>query len=253
MYFKVKRDFWQIWLWNLAYIFLLLLWIPLTSHYLALFIPLFVATAVLYGLYLYRVISALCQLKKHVLIFRTGIYQYVILLDEIVSVERCHNIYSALALSTDRIRIATEDEGKQEIFYISVQENDKLFEILQKQVEENIKEKGEGTLLEENATDTALAIANEKAELDVKDTKEEKVAEPKIAKEKVAKQKKVSTTKEKVTKEKKETTKAANKTKETPKKQTKKADAKASEQKVEVQAEKENKAKRFSKTSENQT
>ena len=213
MYFKVKRDFWQIWLWNLTYIFLLLLWIPLTSHYLALFIPLFVATAVLYGLYLYRVISALCQLKKHVLIFRTGIYQYVILLDEIVSVERCHNIYSALALSTDRIRIATEDEGKQEIFYISVQENDKLFEILQKQVEENLKEKADVAIIEENATDTAPATAKEPVVVKEINDKEEKVAEPKIAKEKVAKQKKASTNKEKVAKEKKETTKAAKKNK----------------------------------------
>ena len=126
MEFKVKRDFLPIFLVNLGLLLLLGVALPF-AYNAAVFIVVLAIVLSLIGFYNTAVIFASCKIENDTLIFRTGVFKYVIKLSEIVKVTPANNHHCSLALSHDRLRILTYDSEKnQRVYYVSVEDNENL-------------------------------------------------------------------------------------------------------------------------------
>ena len=130
MEFKVKRDFLPIFFVNLG--LLLLLGIALPFAYNAIVFTIVLAIVLsLIGFYNTAIIFASCKVENETLIFRTGVFKYVIKLSEIVKVTPANNYHCSLSLSRDRLRILTFDSEKnQKVYYVSVEDNENLASVI---------------------------------------------------------------------------------------------------------------------------
>ena len=187
MNFKIKRDFWQVLVGNLFYVLLLCTWIALVAEAdLRPLIIFFIITLVCYLFYLVRIIFASCTLKKHALIYQTGIFKYVIFLDEIMSVEKADNLYASLSLSTERVRIATKSKQEgSKVYYISVEGRKELISILTEYAKENNPKKY--AKLEQPAVAVAPAPKVEKKVQPASKKEVKKPASKKVANQKASK------------------------------------------------------------------
>jgi len=153
MEFKVKRDFLPIFLVNVLLAAIICVAIPFFYNVAVgvIVVTLAVAVAVFYDT---AVIFASCSLTDETLTFRTGVFKYVINLKDIVKVDAAKNVHSSLALSYDRIRILTNKDGKQKVYYIAVDDNEKLISLLAPKTTVE-KEKEEVKPVEEKKEKTA--------------------------------------------------------------------------------------------------
>ena len=167
MEFKVKRDFLTIFLVNLGLLFLLGVAIPFAYNTVVFIIVLAIVLSLI-AFYNTSVIFATCKIENETLIFRTGVFKYVIKLNEIVKVTPSKNYHCSLSLSSDRLRILTFDkENNQKVYYVSVEDNENLasvinptknvakaFEALEKAVEK-VESKPAATVTAEQPKTTA--------------------------------------------------------------------------------------------------
>jgi len=131
MEFKVKRDFLSIFLLNALLILVATCLVIFFSQTVAYFLVFFIFALAILALYDSSVIFAYCRVNEKTLVFQTGLFKYVINLNEITSVSKSKNYHNSLSLSNDRVRIVTIDkDNKQKVFYVSVTDNDKLIELI---------------------------------------------------------------------------------------------------------------------------
>ena len=190
MEFKVKRDFLNVFLVNIILAFLVCVSIPF-AYNTWVFIVVFTVCLSIIILYDTAVIFASCKVDNDILTFKTGIFSYKINLNSIVKVEKSKNFYGSLALSCDRVRILTNVDGKNKVYYVSVMDNEKLMSIISPK----------------SKTTTAPAV--EKKETTVEETPTTKT----VATKKTTTKKTSSTTTKKATSTKKKTTTAKKSTK----------------------------------------
>ena len=129
MEFKVKRDFLLVFLINVLLVFLVCVTIPF-AYNAWVFVVVFTICFAILAFYDTAVIFATCKVENDLLTFKTGVFSYKINLNTIVKVERTKNIYGSLALSCDRVRILTNVDGKNKVYYVSVVDNEKLMSII---------------------------------------------------------------------------------------------------------------------------
>lgn len=129
MEFKVKKDFLLVFLVNVLLAFLVCIAIPF-AYNTWVFIVVFTVCLAILVFYDTSVIFASCKVENDVLTYRTGVFSYKINLNTIVSVERSKNLYGSLALSCDRVRIVTNLEGKNKVYYVAVCDNEKLMSVI---------------------------------------------------------------------------------------------------------------------------
>ena len=150
MHFSIKRDFILIFLFNAVYVFVLLALAFLGLMPDAWFF--WVIFAIVFGLmviYDTSVIFASCDIDDDKITFKTGIFKYEIPFNQIARVEKSKNLYSSLAHSVDRLRILTYDEkGKQQVYYIAVNDNDKLMDLINLKIGQ--KEENKNTSVNNN-------------------------------------------------------------------------------------------------------
>ena len=224
MHFSIKRDFILIFLFNALYVFVLLALALLALMPDAWFF--WVIFAIVFGImviYDTSVIFASCDLDDDKITFKTGIFKYEIPFSQIARVEKSKNLYSSLAHSIDRLRILTYDEnGKQKVYYIAVNDNDKLMDIINLKI--NSKNEDDKTEVNNNNSSEAKtseasevkAVEENTSEITTQEPKQEEVKEEK--KTRTSNSKKASTTTEKSTTTKKSST--TKKTKSTTSKKT---------------------------------
>ena len=143
MHFSVKRDFISIFLLNAFFVLLICmtLFLTATTWFFWIFFGIIVIITIIYNS---CVIFASCDLDDDYIIFRTGMFKYVIPFNEISRVDKSKNIYSSLALSYDRIRVLTyNSQGKQKVYYIAVDDNDKLMDIINLKIGKKSEAKNE--------------------------------------------------------------------------------------------------------------
>lgn len=227
MHFSIKRDFILIFLFNALYVFVLFALALLALMPDAWFF--WVIFAIVFGImviYDTSVIFASCDLDDDKITFKTGIFKYEIPFSQIARVEKSKNLYSSLAHSIDRLRILTYDEnGKQKVYYIAVNDNDKLMDIINLKINsKNENEKAEvnknnnSNEAENNEVSEVKAVEENTSEITTQEPKQEEVKEEK--KTRTSNSKKASTTTKKTaTTKKSSTTKKAKST--TSKKTTK--------------------------------
>ncbi len=178
MEFKIKRDFIPIFLFDV-----LLILIAACSaiffanfgdpNYTSWFIIVLIVDFVIFAIYNSTVIFAKCTITEDKLIYRRAFLRYSIPLDKIAKVTKSKNLHPSLSLSTNKIRILVVGEtGRQCVYYISVQDTDKLINVLKPNPElKKIKDEIPAPL-------TEMEIKEEEKP-EVKETKEEVVATPK--------------------------------------------------------------------------
>lgn len=131
MEFKVKKDFLYVFLIDIVLAFLTCIFIPFVTESTWFFVIIMVIAAALLVLFNVSVIFSCCKIEDNTLTYRTGIFKYIINTKDIVKVERSKNIYCSLSLSIDRIRILTNENGKNKVYYISVVNNDELLKAIE--------------------------------------------------------------------------------------------------------------------------
>jgi len=131
MEFKVKKDFLYVFLIDIVLAFLTCIFIPFVTESTWFFVIIMVIAAALLVLFNLSVILSCCKIEDNTLTYRTGIFKYIINTKDIVKVERAKNIYCSLSLSIDRIRILTNENGKNKVYYISVVNNDELLKAIE--------------------------------------------------------------------------------------------------------------------------
>ena len=140
MEFKVKRSFLNIFIINLVLIFLVCVSIPF-AYNTWVFIVVFAICFGLFCFYNTSVIFATCKVENNKILYRTGAFKYEIDIKSIEKIEKNRSYNPSLATSFDRIRIVTKNKkNKQEVFYISVVDRDKLIEIVKNSKENRTSE-----------------------------------------------------------------------------------------------------------------
>lgn len=129
MEFKVKRDFISIFLWSAFLTFLLLVGIAFFFNVWVGLIVLLI-NLTLIAIYATSIIFASCKIENNTLLFRTGMFKYSINLNTIKKVEKAKNYYPSLSMSVDRVRLLTNVDGKEKVYYVSVLDNDKLIDLI---------------------------------------------------------------------------------------------------------------------------
>ena len=143
MHFSVKRDFISIFLLNAFFVLLICmtLFLTATTWFFWIIFGIIVIITIIYNS---CVIFASCDLDDDYITFRTGMFKYVIPFSEISRVDKSKNIYSSLALSYDRLRVLTyNSQGKQKVYYIAVDDNDKLMDIINLKINSKNEAKNE--------------------------------------------------------------------------------------------------------------
>ncbi len=205
MHFSIKRDFIMVFLFNALFVFLLIILGILsgTSFFWWVFFGIVFLLMVIYDT---SVIFASCDLGEETLVFKTGMFRYDIPVNQIEKVEKSKNFYSSLAHSIDRIRILTIDEkGKQRVYYIAVDDNDKLMDLLNLRIN---KRKGieQQTTTQENIIKNEVT-SNENVVVESPSEETSKVEKKATAKKTTAKKSTSGATKKKSATAKKTTTK----------------------------------------------
>ena len=180
MEFKVKRDFLPIFITNLFFVLLLGITIYFTYN---IGIFLLVLAIVLGGAAIYNtaVIFATCRIEADILLFKTGLFKYEININDIVKVTPSKNCHASLALSFDRIRILVNKGEKQKVYYISVNDNEKLYELIspkKKSSKEEVLEKADEIVKAEISTPKKATTTKAKSNA----TKKTTAAKPKTTK-----------------------------------------------------------------------
>lgn len=165
MEFKIKRDFLPIFIINLVLAFILVVPTIAFSNWIGYLIAFDVVILTIIVLYNTSVIFSSCKLENNTLYYKAGVFKYEIDLNTIKNVSLARNIHFSLALSLDRIRISTIENGKQKVYYISVCDNENLLSLLKPKKEEKVVE----TKVEEKPAEEKKA--EEKATKTVKSAK----------------------------------------------------------------------------------
>lgn len=170
MEFKVKRDFLLILFTNLVLIFLLFVpFLGLGTEAAIFFLIIFGIVLTILIMFDTAAIFASCELQNNVLVFKTGAFKKVIFLDKMIEARRVNTITGSFIISTDRIEIVTLENGKRVYYYVSVVDNEKLFDL----ISANLPKKA--PVVAENANE-------EKAEVAKKETVAKKTVGKKSAK-----------------------------------------------------------------------
>ncbi len=129
MEFKVKRDFASIFAWDAFLVFLLLFGIAFFFNVWVGIVVLLINISLL-TIYNTSIIFASCKIENNTLTFKTGMFKYNINLNTIKKVEKSTNYYPSLSMSVDRVRLLTNTNGKEKVYYVSVLDNDKLIDLI---------------------------------------------------------------------------------------------------------------------------
>ena len=156
MEFKIKRDFLPIFIINLVLLFVLCVPTLAFGKWIAYLIIFDVAILSIIVVYNTSVIFASCKLENNTLYYKVGLFKYEIDLNNIKNVSLARNIHYSLALSLDRIRILSIENGKQKVYYISVCDNSNLLELLTPKKEEKIVEAKATTVEQEEPVEKTV-------------------------------------------------------------------------------------------------
>lgn len=145
MNFSIKRDYLPVVLLNILLVLLLVLFICLTfcrdGGWSTGWGFSFFALGTLIALVLYdtSVIFTWCKLdlENHTLTYVAGVFKYSIDIKDIVDVRKSVNIYQSIAPSYNRVRIVTNRNNKQNVYYIAVADNNQLISMLKKEIAAN--------------------------------------------------------------------------------------------------------------------
>ena len=206
MSFSVKRDFISIFAIEALLVLCMTVFgfASATSWFFWVF---FGITFILFAIYNYSVICASCEMDDNHLVFRTGFFKYDIDLNKVTSVYKSKNFYGSLALSIDRLTLHVNEDGKDKFYNISVQDNDKLLELINLRLEHN-KNVKQNKPVEQK-------ISQEKAEEKTTEQVEEKATKSPAKKTTTTKKKSTTTKKSTATKSKSTTAKKQSTTKKT--------------------------------------
>lgn len=131
MEFKVKRDFLYVFLIDIVLAFLTCIFIPFVTASTWFFVIIMAVAFALLVLFNTAVIYSTCKVENDTLTFKAGLFKYEIDLNTIVKAERAKNIYGSLCVSHDRVRILTNKDGKNKVYYVSVVNNDELIKAIE--------------------------------------------------------------------------------------------------------------------------
>ena len=141
MEFKVKRDFLYVFLIDIVLAFLTCIFIPFVTESTWFFVIIMAVAFALLILFNTSVIFSSCKVENNTLTFKTGLFKYEIDLNTVVKAERAKNIYGSLCVSHDRVRILTNKDGKNKVYYVAVVNNDELIKAIEpKKVEVKVEE-----------------------------------------------------------------------------------------------------------------
>ena len=157
MEFKVKRDFLYVFLIDIVLAFLTCIFIPFVTESTWFFVIIMVVAFTLLVLFNTSVIFSTCKVDNELLTFKAGLFKYEIELKNIVKVERAKNIYGSLCVSHDRVRILTNKDGKNKVYYVSVVNNDELIKVIEPKKQETKVETTEKTEVKVAATKNTTA------------------------------------------------------------------------------------------------
>lgn len=140
MEFKVKRSFLSIFIFNLVLIFLICVSVPF-AYNTWVFAVVFAIVFSLFCFYNSSIIFAICRIENNKIIYRTGAFKYEININTIQKIQKNKSYSPSLATSFDRIRIVTNKNNIQKVYYISVVDRDKFIDIINNKIDANKKVK----------------------------------------------------------------------------------------------------------------
>lgn len=184
MEFKVKRDFLYVFLIDIVLAFLTCIFIPFVTASTWFFVIIMAIAFTLLVLFNTSVIFSSCKVENEQLTFKAGLFKYEIELKNIVKVEKAKNIYGSLCVSHDRVRILTNKDGKNKVYYVAVVNNDELIKVIEpkkQEVKVETSEKPEAKAVATKKTTTTKKSPAKKTTT-TKKTTTKKVASKKITK-----------------------------------------------------------------------